>query len=203
MKNKVVRPIVRYWVWLLFIWWSAPLAWAELYIYRAPNGERVVTDRPIQLAGYELEHSRLNASNAGRALRFQDSPANRQRIDQHIRTAADLYQLEEALIRAVIRQESNFRLDAVSHKGAQGLMQLMPGTAKLYRVTDPFDARQNIHAGARHLRYLLQRYQYDLDLALAAYNAGETAVSRYQGVPPYPETEAYVQAVKGWYRQYQ
>ncbi len=162
-----------------------------------------MTDRPIQLAGYELEHSRLNATTAGRALRYQDSPASRQRIDQHIRTAADLYQLEEALIRAVIRQESNFRLDAVSHKGAQGLMQLMPGTAKLYRVTDPFDARQNIHAGARHLRYLLQRYQYDLDLALAAYNAGETAVSRYQGIPPYPETEAYVQAVKGWYRQYQ
>lgn len=202
MKSKGVGPAGARWVWLVLLLCSALPAWAELYIYRAPNGERVVTDRPIQLAGYELEHSRLDATGAGRALRHQDSPANRRRIEQHIRTAADLYQLEEALIRAVIRQESNFRLDAVSGKGAQGLMQLMPGTARMYRVTDPFDPRQNIHAGTRHLRYLLQRYRNDLDLALAAYNAGETAVARYQGIPPYPETQAYVEAVKHWYREY-
>lgn len=176
---------------------------AELYIYRAPNGERVVTDRPIQLDGYVLEHSRLNASGAGRALRYQDSPANRQRIEQHIQTAADRYQLEEALIRAIIRQESNFRMNAVSSKGARGLMQLMPGTARMYQVSDPFDPRQNIHAGTRHIRYLLQKFRNNLDLALAAYNAGETAVNQHQGIPPYPETQAYVKAVKRWYREYQ
>jgi len=202
MTSKGVGPGKFAWVWMVLLLVSAPQCWAELYIYRAPNGERVVTDRPIQLDGYELEHSRLNATGAGRALRYQDSPANRQRIEQHIRTAADLYQLEEALIRAVIRQESNFRLNAVSSKGAQGLMQLMPGTARMYQVSDPFDARQNIHAGTRHLRYLLQRYRNDLDLALAAYNAGETAVARYRGIPPYPETQDYVQAVKQWYREY-
>lgn len=173
----------------------------DLFIYQAPNGARVVTDRPIQQPGYTLEHSRLDGAGAGRALRHRDSALGRQRIDQHIRTAADLYQLDAALIRAVIRQESNFRVDARSHRGAQGLMQLMPGTARQYQLANPFEPRGNIHTGTRHLRYLLQRYG-DLDLALAAYNAGEGAVDRHGGIPPYPETQHYVRAVKTWYHQY-
>lgn len=174
---------------------------SNLYIYKAPNGERVVTDRPIQLEGYMLEHNGLTASTAGRALKHQDSASNRAVIDQHIRTAAEIYQMEEALIRAVIRQESNFRIDARSVKGALGLMQLMPATARYYQVRDPFDPRENIHAGTRHLRYLLQHYN-DLDLALAAYNAGQTAVLKYQGIPPFPETQQYVTSVKRRYQQY-
>lgn len=175
---------------------------AELYIYLTPAGERVVTNRPVSLPGYVLEYSGLNARNAGQRLRDPNGLQGRAAIEQHINTAASQYQLDANLIRAVIRQESNFQINARSHKGAMGLMQLMPATAAHYRVRNITDPRENIHAGSAHLKYLLQRYR-DLDLALAAYNAGETAVARYQGIPPYPETEAYVSAVKRWYRGYQ
>ncbi|HET8904013.1 MAG TPA: lytic transglycosylase domain-containing protein [Saccharospirillum sp.] len=175
---------------------------ADLYIYLTPSGDRVVTNRPVSLPGYVLEHSGLNARNAGQRLRDPGGLRGRAEIEQHINTAASQYQLDADLIRAVIRQESNFQVNARSHKGAMGLMQLMPATAAQYQVSNITDPRENIHAGTAHLKYLLQRYR-NLDLALAAYNAGETAVARYQGIPPYPETQAYVSAVKRWYRGYQ
>jgi soluble lytic murein transglycosylase-like protein len=175
---------------------------ANLYIYRSPTGERVVTDRPINLTGYELEQNSLTAQTAGRSLRFQDNARNRATIERYIRNAAYLYNMDSALIKAIIRQESNFKVDARSHKGAMGLMQLMPDTAKKYRVQDILDPKENIYAGTRHLRYLLGRYQ-DMSLALAAYNAGEYSVTRYNGIPPYPETQNYVKRVLSWYEQYQ
>jgi len=112
-----------------------------------------------------------------------------------ITRAAAEYQLPPALLRAVIHAESNFRADAVSPKGAMGLMQLMPGTASGLGVSDPFDPVQNIEGGARYLRQLLDRFGGDQRLALAAYNAGPGAVLRYQGVPPFPETRQYVDRV--------
>jgi hypothetical protein len=99
------------------------------------------------------------------------------------------------LVRAVIRVESGFNPWAVSRKGAQGLMQLMPATASALGVRDAFDPRQNIEGGVRHLRYLIDRYPGNLPLALAAYNAGEQAVERYRGIPPYDETQHYVRKV--------
>jgi soluble lytic murein transglycosylase-like protein len=100
------------------------------------------------------------------------------------------------LAHAVVRVESNYRADAVSPKGAMGLMQLMPATARQYAVEDPFDPEQNLSAGLRHLRGLLDRYGRGKEsLALAAYNAGEGAVSRYRGIPPYRETQNYVQRI--------
>lgn len=109
--------------------------------------------------------------------------------------------LDSALIRAVIRVESDFHVRAVSRKGAQGLMQLMPDTARRYGVKDVFDPEQNINAGARHLAGLLARFDRDLNLALAAYNAGEQAVLRFgRRVPPYPETKDYVLKVMRLYR---
>lgn len=201
-----VRPAVLPSGWLLkliFCWLaSLPAIAAELYIYLTPSGERVVTNRPVSLPGFVLEHSGLTARNAGQRLRDPDGLRGRAEIEQHINTAASQYQLDADLIRAVIRQESNFQVNARSHKGAMGLMQLMPATAAQYRVRNITDPRENIHAGTAHLKYLMQRYR-DLDLALAAYNAGETAVARYQGIPPYPETQQYVAAVKRWYRSYQ
>lgn len=177
-------------------------SWASsLYIYRAPNGQQVVTDRPIQLDGYTLEHNRLSATSAGRALDGRHATSTRAVIEQHISTAAEIYNVEEALIRAVIHQESNFKVDARSVKGAMGLMQLMPATARHYQVQNILDPRENIHAGTRHLGYLL-RYYSDLDLALAAYNAGQTAVKKHQGIPPYRETQQYVKSVKRRYQGY-
>jgi hypothetical protein len=101
--------------------------------------------------------------------------------------------VDPKLVRAVIQVESRYRPKALSPKGAMGLMQLMPGTAREYAVRDPYDPRDNLRAGIRHLKSLLDRF--DLSLALAAYNAGEAAVTRYGGVPPYPETRSYVAQV--------
>jgi soluble lytic murein transglycosylase len=106
-----------------------------------------------------------------------------------------------ALVKAVIAAESLFDSDAVSRKGAQGLMQLMPQTALQLGVADPFSADQNVRGGARYLREMLDRYG-DMGRALAAYNAGPSAVDRYRGIPPYPETRAYVQRVMTYYRHY-
>ena len=109
--------------------------------------------------------------------------------------AARRHSLDPDLVRAVVAVESGFRSDAVSPKGAQGLMQLMPATARALGVMDSFDPASNLDGGTRYLRALIQRYDGDLKRALAAYNAGEGAVARHGGVPPYPETMAYVRKV--------
>ncbi len=111
------------------------------------------------------------------------------------------YELDPGLIRAVIQVESNFNRKAVSPKGAQGLMQLMPATIWRLSVGDAYDPHENIGAGVRYLRQLMDRFQGDLTLVLAAYNAGENAVLRYKGVPPYKETRDYVTKVLSLYQR--
>jgi soluble lytic murein transglycosylase-like protein len=130
------------------------------------------------------------------------SPERYTRYDQWIREAASLYQIPEALIRAVIRVESDFDPRAVSPANARGLMQMIPATAERMMVTDVFDPRQNIFGGVRYLRVLANTFNGDLALTVAAYNAGEGAVMRHGGIPPYPETQDYVVRVIGYYRQY-
>jgi soluble lytic murein transglycosylase-like protein len=118
---------------------------------------------------------------------------------REIAEASARYAVPERLIWAVIRVESGFDHRAVSPKGARGLMQLMPETAAILGVRNAFDPRENIHGGTRHLRGLMVRFRYDLRLAVAAYNAGEKPVAAYRGVPPYPETQAYVAQVLRFY----
>lgn len=112
-----------------------------------------------------------------------------------IHTAASEFGVEEAIVRAIIHAESAYRPNALSHAGAQGLMQLIPATASRFGVADPFDPGQNIRGGVRYLAWLMKRYSSNLTLVAAAYNAGEGAVDRNGGVPPYSETQRYVQRV--------
>lgn len=109
--------------------------------------------------------------------------------------AARRHDVDPVLLTAMAEVESAFDARAVSHKGASGLLQLMPETAERFGVGDVFDAAQNADGGARYLRWLLERYEWQTELALAGYNAGEAAVDRYQGIPPFPETRAYVDRV--------
>jgi len=99
------------------------------------------------------------------------------------------------LVRALVKVESNFNPRAVSHKGAMGLMQLMPATARMYDLRNPFDAKQNVEAGVRHLKGLLENFRGDVSLSLAAYNAGQGAVQRSGGIPPFTETRNYVKRI--------
>ena len=125
------------------------------------------------------------------------------RYDSYIAQAAALYQIPESLVRAVIMVESGFNPRATSKAEARGLMQLMPSTASRMLVDDIFDPRQNIFGGVRYLRVLANLFNGDLFLTLAAYNAGEGAVVKFGGIPPYPETQGYVARVVTYYRQYQ
>lgn len=119
-----------------------------------------------------------------------------------IRHNARAYRLEEALVKAVIKAESNYNPQSLSNKGAQGLMQLIPETARLMNVDDPFDPAENIRGGSNYLRLMLDQFNGNLDLALAAYNAGPNAVQRHGGIPPYEETRNYVQRVRRYLEQY-
>ena len=124
------------------------------------------------------------------------------KYDDYIGVMGRKYRVDPALIKAVIRAESAWNSQAVSSAGAQGLMQLMPGTSRRMDVDDPFDPAQNIEAGTRYLRQMLDVFNDDLMLALAAYNAGPGAVKKYNGVPPYTETRAYIKRVLRYYREY-
>jgi soluble lytic murein transglycosylase-like protein len=160
--------------------------------YRGADGRLYFTNRP-RAAPQALQES-------GRAAtRISQRQAARLSMLQLIQEVARQYHVEPRLVQAMITIESNFNPWAISRAGAQGLMQLMPGTAARYQVTDPFDPRANVEGGIRYLKDLLLMFAGDLRRVLAAYNAGEQSVLHYGGVPPYPETQQYVQRVLALY----
>jgi soluble lytic murein transglycosylase-like protein len=131
-------------------------------------------------------------------------PVDPGRFSPLVEQAAREHQIDQALLRAVIAVESGYDPNAVSHKGAVGLMQLMPQTARRYGVRNMYDPAQNIQGGARYLRDLMGKFNNDLPLVLAAYNAGEDAIAQHGNrIPPYRETRSYVPRVLNFYRQYQ
>jgi membrane-bound lytic murein transglycosylase B len=145
-------------------------------------------------------HDSFRSANAKIiAANSRGHQASQDEIDQAITMAAARHNVDPNLVRAVIKVESNFNSNAVSRKGAMGLMQLMPATARSLNVQNPFDAEQNVDAGVRHLKQLLDNYGGDVDLTLAAYNAGSGAVARSSGVPRYAETQNYVRRITNLY----
>ena len=183
-------------------------AQADIYTFTDEDGVVHFTNTPpprqrrgVRVVMRTREARTDDAPRAGGGTRDRSVDRYR-RYDAYIREAATLYRLPEAFIRAVIRVESDYNIGALSRVGAQGLMQLMPGTAARMGVRDAFDARQNILGGTRYLRILANGFRGDLILTIAAYNAGEGAVVRHRGVPPYAETQRYVQRVLGWYYRY-
>ena len=137
-----------------------------------------------------------------RSVSWEKVPLNTRSFRTDIRSAARFNAVEESLIRAIIHAESAYQPDAVSPKGAQGLMQLMPATAAELAVGNPFDPADNISGGALYLAQLLDEFNGNVELAAAAYNAGPSAVYKYDGVPPYDETQEYVRRIKILHRRY-
>ncbi len=165
---------------------------ADIYRYVDANGRVQFTDTPT--------HGRWNMY---RREGSSSGTIHRSYLDI-IRKNANYYSLEEALVKAVIKVESDYQPRIVSKKGAQGLMQLIPETAKLLKVNNPFDPSENIRGGSAYLRRMLDLFDNDVELALAAYNSGPSTVKRYGGIPPYNETRNYVKKVKhylDYYRQ--
>ena len=165
---------------------------AETYRFVEPDGTVHLTNAPT-----DPQYVRMGFTSGTERGWLQLPLPDLAPYAREIREAAERHGVEEGLITAVIRVESGFNSRAVSHKGARGLMQLMPGTAYMLGVRDSFDPRQNIDGGVRHLRGLIDRFGSDLKLALAAYNAGEQAVLNHGGIPPYRETRDYVTRILG------
>ena len=161
---------------------------ADIYKYVDRNGIVHFTNVPTssRFHLYMKEHSESSAAT----------------VHELICRYASRFHLEEALLRAVIKVESDFNPRAVSCKGAQGIMQLIPETAQDMRVENPFDTEENIRGGSHYLRLMLDRFNGNLQLALAAYNAGPDAIRRFGGVPPFQETRSYVERVMHYLRLY-
>ncbi|MEC9466414.1 MAG: lytic transglycosylase domain-containing protein [Myxococcota bacterium] len=186
---------------LLVLSLSGSNALAEFYIYTDKDGITHVTNIPPH---------KVKKKQAINTFDWTDELGTLRRVhrvdvdtfDPTISEAADYYTLPRALVKAVIAVESSFNPKAVSPAGAQGLMQLMPATAREMEVPDSFDPVANIYGGTRYLRVLATRFQGDIRKTIAAYNAGPSAVNRAGGVPNYPETQKYVKRVLKLYRHY-
>ena len=178
---------------------------AALFIYQMPGGTRIITDYPLSGKDYKLVRKSESARGMGAMVserRVQSVILDPSTYDRLIKRTAAANRVDVALVKAVMHVESGFNPNAVSPKGASGLMQLMPQTAVRYGVDDIFDPVQNVQGGVRYLKDLLAMFKDNHRLAIAAYNAGENAVLRYQGIPPYNETQDYVRKVMTFRKHY-
>jgi soluble lytic murein transglycosylase-like protein len=179
---------------------------ADVYAYTEHNGT-VHLSNAQEDSGYSAMVSEPPEQLALQPATYIGKPIhsipNKVFYDDMVDQVAQTYGLESALLHAVISVESRYRPNAVSKRGAVGLMQLMPSISRRFGVADARDPMQNLHGGAKYLRYLLNKYSNDRGLTLAAYNAGEGAVAKYGNqIPPYRETKSYVPQVMGYYRKY-
>ena len=190
----------------LYYYWSnvaqrwkpvAPASPRAMRSARAVAGEvsSYIESRPRLDADQPRVQGEPAAQNPNYSQAAGDRSVSAAQIDRYINEAAARHHVDPNLVRALVKVESNFNPRAVSSKGAMGLMQLMPATARMYAVRNPFDVAQNVDAGVRHLKGLLDNFKGDVRLSLAAYNAGEGAVQRNGGIPPYTETRNYVKRI--------
>lgn len=166
----------------------------SVYRYKGPNGEVVFSDRKLDKPGFTLVSHSKNGAYLGRLATPATLPS-RAVVKEMISATARRYQLDPKLLTAIIAIESSFKVDAISASGAVGLMQLMPDTANDYAIAELMDPEANLDAGARHLVGLFTEFK-ELDIVLAAYNAGAGNVRRYNGVPPFSETKRYIEKIK-------
>ena len=179
-------------------------AYATVYVYETPDGSKLITDSRIKKSGYKLKKSYATKPyrSGGNGSAYH-SKTIKSKYDALIVNTSLKYDIEPSFIKAVIHVESAFDNYALSHAGAMGLMQLMPATAATYQLEqDHFNPNLNIEAGVQHIKDLMERYGRDKRLSLAAYNAGAGAVSKYNGVPPYAETQDYIKKVMKLYALY-
>jgi len=179
---------------LFLVLWLPTMGVADVYVYKDKQGVLTFTNVPSH-QGFRRVIREGNATLSGSGLAASS-------YESLIRSASTRHNVDAALIRAIIKVESDFDSSARSHKGATGLMQLMPETARLHNVADLYDPSDNIEGGVRHLKLLLGKYQGDLELSLAAYNAGIKAVEKHGGIPPFAETRDYVKRVLSYYQTY-
>jgi soluble lytic murein transglycosylase-like protein len=177
-------------------------AQADIYRYEDEEGIIHFTDAPTDKR-FKIFMRDLKKDHQLRTrLRFSRA-VNSAEYENIIRACADKYGVSVSLVKAVIHAESGYNPNAVSPKGASGLMQLMPGTARSLKVSNSFDPKDNVEGGVKYLRFLLDTFRGDVSLALAAYNAGLNKVARFGGIPPYAETRTYVNRVLSYMQSYQ
>ena len=182
---------------------TPPARQRAIYKFRDGGGVTHYTDRKPKHGGYVVVSFFCPACDPKSKVNWTATKLNLTDYANEINLSAAQYGVDPALVRAIVHAESAFNPEARSRKGAQGLMQLMPATASQYGVTNAYDARENIQAGTHHLAGLLKQYNGDIKLVAAAYNAGEGAVKKYGGVPPYDETRVYVERVGILHKRYQ
>ncbi|MEK6589462.1 MAG: lytic transglycosylase domain-containing protein [Nitrospinota bacterium] len=177
-------------------------------MYMDKHGSIFFTDAPTHSGFVKIKETPKTAvrqKGAGKADKRKsvrqpsNNNVNKEILYKNVSHTAKRHNIDPDLIWAIIKMESNFNSEAISPKGAVGLMQLMPTTAKAYDVSDPFNPHQNIEGGIKYMRYLLIAFNGDLKLSLAAYNAGERTVLNYKNIPPFSETEMYVKKVISFY----
>lgn len=174
---------------------------ADIYKQVLPDGTIYFTNCPVDKSGMKLymrERRKATSKSYSRSGRIQQFKLSNKKYDMIINEYARLHGIDPALIKCVMELESGYNPLALSSKGAIGLMQLMPGTADILGV-DPWDEEENIRGGTKYLADMLNRYNWDIDKALAAYNAGPGAVDKWGGIPPYQETQDYVRIIKANY----
>jgi len=175
---------------------------ADIYRYEDEEGIVHFTDAPTDKR-FKIFMRDLKKDKQLRTKLRLSCAVNPAEYENLIRTCADKYGVSASLIKAVIHAESGYNPNAVSPKGASGLMQLMPGTAKTLKVGNSLDPKDNVEGGVKYLRFLLDTFRGDVSLALAAYNAGLNKVARFGGIPPYAETRSYVNRVLSYMQTYQ